>query len=149
MEAIIAAVSCIIVGAAIIGKAVYDRNFRNFTPDPKKWGRARAKITGRHYYRKRRIPTKNNPRDSEEGFEKSITYVVNGITYEKYVDDSESGAVHIFYRLDNPNIIKTMTEIKRKKWEARSQGGFGMIIFFGAIPLIVGASILLTIFLEG
>ncbi len=144
MGEIIASGIGIIIGLAIIIKGIYDRFFRNYIPDPKKWSRVRAKITGRHYYQKRRIPTKNNPRDFDSGYEKSITYVVDGVTYEKYVDDTENGAVHIYYNLKNPHIIKTVREVKRKKREGKSTVYLILMIASGLIVMSIAVPFLVT-----
>lgn len=147
MDAIIVAVICIFAGLLFIGIMIYHRYFKNFVPSPKKWGRTRAKVTGRHHYQ-----VKNDSKYGGPGyldcFEKSIVYTVDGVTYKKYVDDTENGSVHIYYRLNNPNIIKTLTEVKRQKHEARDSRGFGMMIFFGAIPLITGICILFTVMFD-
>ncbi len=139
-EVIVSAIG-VILGLFIIGKAVYDRNFRNYIPDPKKWGRTRAKVTGRHHYR-----TKNTKRYGPayyDHYEKSIVYTVDGVNYKKFVNDSENGSVHIYYRLDNPNIIKTVSEIKRKKCEGKSTVYLismiagGVIVMSIAVPFLV------------
>ncbi|MBO5378391.1 MAG: hypothetical protein J6A41_08380 [Ruminiclostridium sp.] len=147
MDAIIAAVICIIAGLLFIGIMVYHRYFKNFVPNPEKWGRTRAKITGRHHYQEKNT-SRHSTTPYRDCYEKSIVYTVDGVTYKKYVDDTENGAVHIYYKLKNPNVIRTVSEIKREKQEARNSRGFGMVIFFAAIPLITGVCILLTIIFD-
>ena len=147
MDAIIAAVICIIAGLLFIGIMVYHRYFKNFVPNPEKWGRTRAKITGRHHYQKKNT-SRHSTTPYRDCYEKSIVYTVDGVTYKKYVDDTENGAVHIYYKLKNPNVIRTVSEIKREKREARNSRGFGMVIFLAAIPLITGVCILLTIIFD-
>ena len=147
MDAIIAAIICIFTGLVFIGILVYHRYFKNFVPNPKKWGRTRAKITGRHHYQEKNNSKYGGPPYTDH-FEKSIEYTVDGVTYKKYVDDTENGAVHIYYRLKNPHVIRTVNEIKREKQEARNSRGFGMTIFSAAIPLIIGVCILLIIIFD-
>ena len=147
MDAIIAAVICIIAGLLFIGIMVYHRYFKNFVPNPEKWGRTRAKITGRHHYQEKNT-SRHSTTPYRDCYEKSIVYTVDGVTYKKYVDDTENGSVHIYYKLKNPNVIRTVSEIKREKREARNSRGFGMVIFLAAIPLITGVCILLTIIFD-
>ncbi len=147
MDIVHIAVILIVIGILLIGWVIYYRYFKNFVPDPKKWGRTRAKVTGRHHYMAKSSKYSGYP--YRDRYEKSIVYTVNGVTYKKYVDDTENGAVHIYYNLKNPHIIRTVNGIKKQKREARSSRGFGMIIFFGMIPIVTGVCILLTIFFKG
>ena len=75
-------------------------------------------------------------------FEKCIAYTVDGKVYKKYVDDTENGAVYIWYRLKNPHVIRTMSEVRRSKWEGKRTLSFGTNIFCGAVMLIIGIAIM-------
>lgn len=140
-EVIVSAIG-VIIGLLVIGKGIYDRNFRSYIPDPKKWGRTRAKITGRHHYKMKGSSKYGGPA-YHDCFEKSIEYTVEGKKYTKYVDDSENGAVHIYYKLKNPHIIRTVSEIKSQKREGKSTGylvsmiACGLIIMSIAVPFLV------------
>lgn len=142
MEGIIIPAIFIIIGIVIIVKGIYDRFFNSFIPNPKKWGKARARIIGRHHYKEKVSVSYsvNHPTGSgwKDSYEKCIAYTVDGKRYKKYVDDTENGAVHIYYRLKNPDIIRTMSEIKRRKREGRSNLAFGEFIVCGVFMLVLG-----------
>ena len=139
-EVIVSAIG-VIIGLLVIGKGIYDRNFRSYVPDLKKWGRTRAKITARHHFTKTRVSKYGS--GIEEGYEKCIEYTVDGKKYTKYVDDSENGAVHIYYNLKNPHIIRTVSEVKRQKREGKSTVylvsmiACGLTIMSIAVPFLV------------
>ena len=147
MDIIQTAVLLVVIGLLIIGWMLYYRYFKSFVPNPKKWGRTRAKVTGRHHYQMKNDSKYGGPGYTDH-FEKSISYTVDGVTYKKYVDDTENGSVHIYYKLKNPHVIKTVSEIKREKREARNSRGFGIMVFSAAIPLIIGVCILITILFD-
>lgn len=120
----------VFAGVALVAWSVYSRFFRSFVPNPKKWGRARAKVTGRHHYQVKNLSKYGGPAYLDR-FEKSITYTVDGKAYKKYVDDAENGSVHIYYNLKNPAIIKTLSEIRHNKREWKSNITFVMLLFTG------------------
>lgn len=141
IDVIIIGALFIIGGIAFIGFGVYNRWFRSYIPNPKKWGRVRAKVIGRHHYTEKNI-SKYSGYAFTDHYEKCIAYTVDGKTYKKYVDDTENGSVHIWYRLNNPNVIRTMSEVRRSKWEGKSKVSLGGNIFFGAAMLIIGIAII-------
>ena len=132
----------VVFGVGVIAWAVYNRFFRSFVPDPKKWGRARAKIAGRHHYQVKNL-SKYSGTPYKDCFEKSIVYTVDGKEYKKYVDDTENGSIHIYYNLKNPHIVKTVSEVKRKKRECKSTVylitmiAAGLIVMSIAVPFLV------------
>lgn len=142
MTSIIISSVVILIGMGVIGKGVYDYFFNSFVPDPKKWGRTRAKITGRHHYRTKNIK-KYGPAYYDH-YEKSIEYTVDGKKYTKCVDDSENGAVHIYYSVKNPHIIRTVSEVKRKKREAKSTVYLVLMIACGLIIMSIAVPFLVT-----
>lgn len=128
-------------GIAFIGFGIYNRWFRSYIPNPKKWGKARAKVIGRHHYTVKNM-SKYSGYAFTDHYEKCIAYTVDGKMYKKYVDDTENGAVHIWYRLNNPNVIRTMSEVRRSKWEGKTTLSLGTNIFCGTVMLIIGVAIM-------
>lgn len=140
MTEVIIGILGVLSGISIIALAVYNRFFNSFVPNPKKWKRARAKIIGRNRYQVRNI-SKYGGSPYRECFEKSIAYTVDGKSYKKYVDDTENGAVHIYYNIKNPNRIKTMSEIRQRKYEGRNNASFAGMVFTGAVVIIFSISV--------
>lgn len=146
MVQIIISFVIILIGLAIIWRGIYDYFFNSFVPDPKKWGRTRAKITGRHHYQKKNIRKYGPP--YIDHYEKSIVYTVDGVDYKKYVSDNENGSVHIYYRLNNPDIIKTVSSVKQAKREARRKITLVTMVVLGLIVIAIATPFLVTAIAE-
>lgn len=141
MTDIIICVIGIMIGVTTLGFGIYNRFFRSFVPNPKKWKRTRAKVVGRHHYQVKNLSKYGGPAYNE-CFEKSITYTVDGKSYKKYVADTENGAVHIYYNIKNPNIIRTANEVRRDKREWKSNTMFVSMMFLAVIFLSISIPLL-------
>lgn len=143
MTSIIIPSVVILIGLGVIGKGFYDYFFNSFVPNPKKWGRTRAKITGRHHYQKKNT-SRHSTTPYRDCYEKSIVYTVDGVTYKKYVDDSENGSVHIYYKLKNPHVIRTVNSMKKAKREARRKISLVTMVVSGLIIIAIATPFLVT-----
>lgn len=143
-EEVIEIVSCILIiliGVFFIGLAIY-----NIVRDgnKKNWKKTTAKVVGRHHYTTPNPPSKTRARPAyREGFEKEITYTVNGKSYNKYVDDKYDGSFEIYYNVKKPDYFRIADEfVPGKNSKApmfvATFGIIGLILIFIGILILTG-----------
>lgn len=126
-------------GVFMILKAVFDRFFRSYVPNPKRWAKAKARVTGRKSFTEKTAPSKYRAQSAYlKSYEKEIRYTANGKTYTKYIPDNESGTLIIYYKRKNPDYFKTLSDIKSAKRQGKSNAGLAFTFFMGAVVTVVG-----------
>ncbi len=149
IAALVFAAVLILAGAVWLACAVYQRFLRKPEPDPRRWQKTTAVVTGEFTYTERISHSNHRQLVPTEVTEPTIMYEADGKTYEKSVPYAdESGKITIYYKRSDPSFFRTEGEIESAYQSGKSVGGFIFSLLMSLAVMGFGAAMAAAIIIH-
>ena len=133
-------------GAALIICSVISRIRAHVFPDPKKWIKTTAIITGELNYEERGYPTGtsflsvSSPCEHEDAL---ICYMAEGKEYNGSIHGGcDDGTIEIYFKRNDPKFFRTVKEMEECRRNALHNGAFLLNLLFGTVFVMLGSVLL-------
>ena len=133
-------------GASLIICSIISRIRAHTLPNPQKWIKTTAIITGELNYTERGYPTgtsflsDSSPHEHEDTL---ICYMAEGKEYSGSIhNECDDDTIEIYFKRNDPKFFRTAKEMEERRSIALHNGAFLLNLLFGVVFMLLGSVLL-------